>query len=86
MVRSCKLELFTWTLIDAEDGGKDKIVSTCPVHASSKVRFGNFGTGIIVTCHEERDHLVRLCERGVFEAEQQLATEQLLEPEIPRDA
>lgn len=63
----CKLSLFTWTCVELE-GGKD-IVPICPTHVSSKTRFGRFGTGMIVTCHEERNHLIRLCEREQFEAE-----------------
>ena len=56
-----------------EQDGRKEVVPLCPTHASSKVRFGQFGDGLIVTCHQERNHLVSLCEREQFEAERQEA-------------
>jgi hypothetical protein len=49
----------------------------CPKHAGAKTRFGTFGTGMIVTCHEERNHLVKLCDREQFEAERKEARARL---------
>jgi hypothetical protein len=40
----------------------------CPKHTEGKTSFGNFGTGVIVTC-KSGNHLVRMCEREPFEAE-----------------
>lgn len=76
----CKLSLFTWTCVDLE--GRTEILPMCPTHVSSKTRFGTFGTGMIVTCHEDRNHLVRLCEREQFEAELEEAKARLY-PNIP---
>jgi hypothetical protein len=63
----CKLALFTWACVELE--GRREILPVCPTHVSSKTRFGRFGTGMIVTCHEGRNHLIRLCEHQQFEAE-----------------
>jgi hypothetical protein len=69
---SCSLSLFTWICIKRD--GRKAVVPLCPSHPSSKVRFRPYGfAGMIVTCHEEHNHLVRLCQRERFEAEQQEA-------------
>ena len=71
----CRLPLFTWTCAESE--GQKEVVPMCPKHAGAKTRFGTFGTGMIVTCHEERNHLVKLCDREQFEAERKEATARL---------
>ena len=71
----CRLALFTWTCAESE--GQKEVVPMCPKHAGAKTRFGTFGTGMIVTCHEERNHLVKLCDREQFEAERKEATARL---------
>jgi hypothetical protein len=63
----CKLSLFTWACVELE--GRKEVLPICPTHVSSKTRVGTFGTGMIVTCHEDPNHLIRLCEREQFEAE-----------------
>jgi hypothetical protein len=60
-----------------ESDGQKTILPVCPIHLSPKVRFGSFGTGMIVTCHEERNHLVRLCDTQEFEAERKEAQSKL---------
>jgi len=72
---SCKLSLFTWMRVESD--GQKNVLPVCPIHLSPKVRFGNFGTGIIVTCHETKNHLVRLCDRQEFETEQEQARAKL---------
>jgi hypothetical protein len=69
-----KLSLFTWTC--AESKGKKVVIPMCPKHAGSKTSFGNFGTGVIVTC-ESGNHLVKLCDRPQFEAEREEARAKL---------
>jgi len=78
--RKCRLSLFTWTTVESE--AQTEIVPFCHTHASSKVRVGHFGTGVIVTCHEERNHLVKLCERDRFDAEKEEATRILLPAKV----
>jgi hypothetical protein len=63
----CKLPLFSWTCVELE--GRKEILPMCPTHKSSKTRFGTFGTGMIVTCHEDGTHVAGLCEREQFEGE-----------------
>jgi ribosomal protein L35 len=63
----CTLALFTWICVQSD--GRMEAVPRCPTHTSSKTRFAPFGTGMIITCHENRNHLVSLCARAQFEAE-----------------
>jgi hypothetical protein len=42
-----------------------------------KIRFCTFGAGMIVTCHQEGNHLVRLCGLKQFEAEREEARARL---------
>jgi hypothetical protein len=76
----CRLSLFTWTCAESEE---KEVVPVCPKHPESKTSFGNFGTGIKVTCNEDRDHLIGLCSREQFEAERQEARIRLY-PRAPR--
>ena len=71
----CRLPLFAWTCAESE--GQKDVLPMCPKHAGAKTRFGTFGTGMIVTCHEERNHLVKLCDREQFEAERKEARARL---------
>ena len=69
------LPLFTW--ICTESQGQKKVVPLCPIHESAEVRFRTFGTGILVTCHGGRNHLIRLCDRAEFETELEIARAKL---------
>jgi len=57
------------------ESGKE-VVPICPTHVSSKVRSGSFGTDVILVC-ESGKHLLGLCERNKFEAEQEQANAKL---------
>jgi hypothetical protein len=70
MSKRCMLPLFTWTW--EPETGQTKVVPVCPIHHGSRVRFGRFGTGIIVIC-EVGTHLVGLCDLERFEAESEEA-------------
>jgi hypothetical protein len=72
--RTCTLALFTWTCLEAEN--PKEVVPICPTHVHSKVRSGPFGTDIILVC-ESGKHVVGLCERIEFEAEQEQAKTEL---------
>ena len=72
--RTCKLALFTWMCLESESG--KEVVPICPTHVHSKVRSGSFGADIILVC-ESGKHLVGLCERNKFEAEQEQAKAKL---------
>ena len=72
--RTCTLALFTWVCIESESG--KEVVPICPTHVHSKVRSGRFGADIILVC-ESGKHLVGLCERSQFEAEQEQAKAEL---------
>jgi hypothetical protein len=72
--RTCKLDLFTWLCLESEN--PREVVPICPTHVHSKVRSGPFGTDIILVC-ESGKHLVGLCERDEFEAEQEQAKAEL---------
>jgi hypothetical protein len=73
--KSCQLSLFTWTCAESE--GQKEVVPMCPEHAGIKIRFNTFGTGMIVTCHHGRNHLVRLCKLEQFEVEREEARARL---------
>jgi len=73
--KTCKLPLFSWTCDESE--GHKEVVPICPTHTSSKARFASFGSGMIVTC-APGNHLLKLCERGEFEAEREEAKVRLL--------
>ena len=72
--RTCRLALFTWMCPEAEN--PKEVVPICPTHVHSKVRSGPFGTDIILVC-ESGKHVVGLCERIEFEAEQEQAKAEL---------
>ena len=75
MSRKCKLSLFTWTYKSGSE--QAEVVPICPIHDEGRVRFGTFGTGIIVIC-EEGTHLVSLCDTEAFQAEIEEATRKLI--------
>ena len=56
-----------------ESDGQKNVLPVCPIHLNPKVRFGNFGTGTIVTRRETKNHLVRLCDCQEFETEREQA-------------
>ena len=72
--RTCKLALFTWMCLESES--RKEVVPICTTHIDSKVRSGSFGADIILVC-ESGKHLVGLCERNKFEAEQEQANAKL---------
>jgi hypothetical protein len=72
--RTCTLTLCTWMCAEAEN--PKEVVPVCPTHVHSKVRSGPFGADIILVC-ESGKHLVGLCERDEFEAEQEQAKAEL---------
>jgi hypothetical protein len=74
MSKKCSIRLFTWTCESAT--GQTEVVPVCPIHAGSKVRFGRFGTGMIVVC-EVGTHLMSLCDTEQFETESEEARREL---------
>ena len=71
---TCSLALLAWTCLESE--GRKEVIPICLKHPASKVKFGPFGTGIIVTC-DAGNHLIKLCDRKQFEAERQEAGSRL---------
>jgi hypothetical protein len=69
--KMCRLSLFTWTR--AESKGQKEVVPMCPKHPAAETWFGTFGTGMMVSCIEDRGHVVRLCSREQFNAEREEA-------------
>jgi hypothetical protein len=70
MNKTCTLRIFTWTFEPTM--GPAEVAPVCPTHQGSRVRFGRFGTGIIVIC-EVGTHLVGLCDIEKFQAESEEA-------------
>ena len=77
MNKECTLRLFTWTC--NSDKGPTEVAPVCPVHNGSTIRFGRFGSGMIVIC-EVGTHLVGLCDTEMFEAESEEAKRKLVLP------
>ena len=72
----CKLPLFTWAFV--ESSSHKDVAPICTDHVHSHVRSGRLGTDIVVVCEAGR-HLIGLCQREEFEAEQEQAEAKLLD-------
>ena len=77
----CRLSLFTW--VCAESEGKKEVVPMCPKHPAGEPRVDSFGTGMIVSCNEDRGHVLGVCGGEQLKAEREEAKARLYSNEDP---
>lgn len=74
-MNTCKLSLFTWAYVQADNG--ERVLSPiCPTHPDSGVYVNPNGPDkLLVTCTVGGEHMVNACPRTDFDAERQQASQ-----------